>query len=94
MNSYIDDVDRFYGMSVEEIREELKNLPLADPNYVAQMQFTGSGMTEHGFMIGSGASFVVEEGEDGLTTTRSCTDEAEIIYQHVLGMKYCREKNE
>jgi len=77
---------RFYGMTVEQIREELKNLPPEDPEVVANMQFTGSGMTEHGFMISSACGWIVtgpDPDHPGCVKCRPAEDEAELIYTHI-----------
>ena len=84
------DIEFFYGMTVEQIREVLKNLPEVDEKLYRKMQFTGSGMTRHGFMISSCSGWIM--GEDG--NLRACKDEAECIYVNVntWGPDGCRRK--
>jgi hypothetical protein len=75
------------GKTVEEIRKELDKLPIVDPALRAECSFTGSGMTEHGFMVGSGdcrmpGDPIYENGEIVSHWAVPC-DEAQTIFNSI-----------
>lgn len=65
--------------SVSVIRDKLKELPLVGRDIQNRFAMTGSGMTEHGFIVGSGDGFKVDKYSGH---TIIC-DEAETIYNSI-----------
>ena len=83
------DMHDWYGMTIEQIQEQLNELPLVSEEVRRECSFTGSGMTEHGFMVGSGDFWCTDEDKyelyDGIKVycARPAKSEAEIIYNSI-----------